>query len=68
MSWILWIILVYLIVKEWNYWIYKVGKDDKGIYIEVLKTKDKIPNIYVGYYLHKYYLKDLFKKKEKDLF
>lgn len=68
MNWLLTILLVYLFIKEWNYWVYKVGKDKKGFYIEILRRKDKIPNIYVGYYLNKYYLSDLFKKKQEDLF
>ena len=67
MIWIAGIILVYLFYKEWNYWIYEIGIDEGGLYVKYLKRYDKIPNVYVGYNIGKFYFKNLFKKK-KDLF
>ena len=67
MIWIVGIIFVYLLWKEWHFWIYEIGKDEGGIYVKYLKRYDKIPNVYVGYNIGKFYFKDLFKKK-KDLF
>jgi len=67
MSWIIGTIFVYLILKEWNHWIYKIGKDEGGFYVEYLKRYDKIPGVYVGFNIGKFYFKDLLKKK-KDLF
>lgn len=60
------IIFVYLLYKEIRLWVYGIGYS-KGLYIDLIVRRDRIPRIYVGYNIRRVYLKSIFKRK-KNLF